>query len=109
MELERAAPAEAVDLSSVQPAFGVDPFPTYDRLRTSAPVAQVLNHGLPGWLVTRYEDVRRLLTDPRLSNDPRLANPAARAAAPGSTPAPSARRATCCTPMAQTTAGSAAS
>ena len=82
MELEQAARADTVDLSSLEPAFSVDPFPTYDRLRASAPVARVVNHGLPGWLVTRYEDVKRLLVDPRLSNDPRVANPAARAAAP---------------------------
>jgi cytochrome P450 len=82
MELEQATHGETVDLSSLEPAFSADPFLTYDRLRTSAPVVRVVNHGLPGWLVTRYEDVRRLLTDPRLSNDPRAANPTARAAAP---------------------------
>jgi pikromycin synthase len=71
-----------LDLASLEPGFSADPFPVYDRLRESAPVARVVNHGLPGYLVTRYEDVRRLLLDPRLSNDPRNASPAAHAAAP---------------------------
>src|SRR5215831_13310197 len=82
MELEQSARADTVDLSALEPGFSVDPFPTYDRLRASSPVVRVVNHGLPGWLVTRYEEVKRLLVDPRLSNDPRLANPLARAAAP---------------------------
>jgi cytochrome P450 len=80
MELEESARVDAVDLSSLEPGFSVDPFPTYDRLRASAPAVRVVNHGLPGWLVTRHEDVERLLTDSRLSNDPRVANPAPRSA-----------------------------
>lgn len=39
MELERSARADTVDLSALGPGFSVDPFPTYDRLRASAPVA----------------------------------------------------------------------
>jgi cytochrome P450 len=82
MELEQSVRTDAVDLALLEPGFSVDPFPAYDRFRASSPVVRVVNHGLPGWLVTRYEDVRRLLVDPRLSNDPGVAKPAARAAAP---------------------------
>jgi cytochrome P450 len=41
----------------------------YDELRASAPVSQVAMsvNGRPAWLVTRYEDVRALLADPRTS------------------------------------------
>ncbi|MFJ6198172.1 cytochrome P450 [Micromonospora sp. NPDC092111] len=42
----------------------------YARWRTEGPVTSiVLPSGLPAWLVTRYEDVRQLLRDPRLSSD----------------------------------------
>jgi cytochrome P450 len=70
------------DLMSAEPDFAQDPYPTYARLRQSAPICRVVHHGLPGWLVTRYEDVQRLLTDPRVSNDPRHGSAAVRAAAP---------------------------
>ncbi|WP_426366731.1 cytochrome P450 family protein [Streptomyces sp. E-08] len=54
--------------------FGADPYPEYAWLRAEEPVRQVLEgRGLYGLLVTRYEDVRRLLSDPRMSKDPRNA------------------------------------
>ena len=54
--------------------FGTDPYPNYAWLREQEPVRQVLEgKGLYGLLVTRYEDVRMLLTDPRMSKDPRNA------------------------------------
>ncbi|MGW2524616.1 cytochrome P450 family protein [Streptomyces sp. NPDC001617] len=54
--------------------FGEDPYPEYAWLRAEEPVRQVMEgQGLYGLLVTRYEDVRRLLSDPRMSKDPRNA------------------------------------
>ncbi|MUN37998.1 cytochrome P450 family protein [Actinomadura litoris] len=54
--------------------FGADPYPEYARLREHEPVRHVLEgQGLYGVLVTRYEDVRMLLNDPRMSKDPRNA------------------------------------
>ncbi|PAZ10002.1 cytochrome [Streptomyces sp. SA15] len=54
--------------------FGDDPYPNYALLRTEEPVRQVMEgKGLYGLLVTRYEDVRSLLSDPRMSKDPRNA------------------------------------
>ncbi|MEV0398323.1 cytochrome P450 [Polymorphospora rubra] len=42
----------------------------YARWREEAPVTPiVLPGGRPAWLVTRYDDVRRLLRDPALSSD----------------------------------------
>jgi cytochrome P450 len=55
-------------LDASQPAYKGDPHPIYAELRRSAPVRRVVLNGLPAWLVTRYEDVRQALTDPRLSN-----------------------------------------
>lgn len=44
------------------------PAPHYARLRTEAPVVRVRTAGgVDAWLVTRYEDVRAALADPRLS------------------------------------------
>ncbi|MFF3014927.1 cytochrome P450 [Streptomyces sp. NPDC057939] len=46
------------------------PYSVYDRLRDTAPVCRVTGtDGTPAWLVTRYDDVRAALTDPRLSLD----------------------------------------
>ncbi|MGH8881567.1 MAG: cytochrome P450, partial [Stackebrandtia sp.] len=54
--------------------FGDDPYPEYAWLREQEPVRHVLEgDGLYGVLVTRYEDVRMLLSDPRMSKDPRNA------------------------------------
>ncbi|SES78640.1 cytochrome P450 family protein [Geodermatophilus poikilotrophus] len=51
-------------------AFFADPHALYARLRVEEPVARAVTPvGLPVWLVTRYDDVRHALTDPRLSKD----------------------------------------
>ncbi|MEU9891026.1 cytochrome P450 [Sphaerisporangium sp. NPDC051011] len=47
----------------------------YARLRTEEPVARVtLPTGREAWVVSRYEDVRELLADPRISADIRRPN-----------------------------------
>ncbi|WP_369168564.1 cytochrome P450 [Streptomyces sp. R28] len=52
------------------------PYDVYRRLRDSAPVHRVAGpDGSPAWLVTRYDDVREALADPRLSLDKRHATP----------------------------------
>jgi len=54
------------------PGYYQDPLAYYARLRESRPVAQViLPDGGRAWLVTRYEDVRSALADPRLAKDVR--------------------------------------
>ena len=50
------------------PAFKADPHPVYARWRQEAPVARVrLPTGVTAWLVTRYDEARQALSDPRLS------------------------------------------
>jgi cytochrome P450 len=51
-------------------AFFADPHQMYATLREVGPVARARTPlGLPVWLVTRYDDARRALVDPRLSKD----------------------------------------
>ncbi|MEU9619474.1 cytochrome P450 [Streptomyces sp. NPDC088251] len=46
-----------------------DPDETYTRLRADQPVSPVrCPAGMNAWLVSRYEDIRDVLTDPRLSS-----------------------------------------
>jgi cytochrome P450 len=50
------------------PVDGLEIDPTYGRLRDEEPLARVqLPHGEEGWLLTRYDDVRLALSDPRFS------------------------------------------
>lgn len=47
-----------------------DPPPRYAELRSTQPVSRVsLFGGKTAWLVTRHEDVRQVLSDPRMSSD----------------------------------------
>ncbi|MFF5567005.1 cytochrome P450 [Streptomyces sp. NPDC012623] len=47
-----------------------DPPPAYERAREESPVTRVrLWDGSPCWLITRHEDVRTVLGDPRFSAD----------------------------------------
>ncbi|MEU1076489.1 MULTISPECIES: cytochrome P450 [unclassified Streptomyces] len=47
-----------------------DPYGVYEQLRTTSPVHRIQGtDGQPAWIVTRYEDVRAGLADPRLSLD----------------------------------------
>ncbi|MFC6088647.1 cytochrome P450 [Saccharothrix lopnurensis] len=49
-------------------AFAFDPSPTWARLREEAPAVRVRTlAGALVWLVTRYDDVRLVLADPRFS------------------------------------------
>ena len=49
-------------------AFQFDPSPTFGELRENRPVARVRTlAGAEVWLVTRYDDVRMVLADPRFS------------------------------------------
>ncbi|UNO43135.1 cytochrome P450 [Streptomyces sp. MST-110588] len=53
-----------------------DPYAAYAALREAGPVHRITGpDGHPAWLVTRYDDVRRALADPRLSLDKRNALP----------------------------------
>lgn len=53
-----------------------DPYAVYAQLRQAGPVHRITGtDGLPAWLVTRYDDVRQALADPRLSLDKHNAAP----------------------------------
>jgi cytochrome P450 len=49
------------------PAVLADPFPTYARLRDEEPAHWSAE--LKGWVLTRYEDVKRVCLDSRMSSD----------------------------------------
>jgi len=64
--------------------FWRDPYPAFAVLRAEQPVVRAETQDGPVWLITRYEDVRSALTDPRFSKDWRYTlPPEARAEAPG--------------------------
>jgi len=52
-----------------RPKFKANPYPFYARLRADAPVCRTKFLGEPTWLVTRYDDVLRLLKDDRFVKD----------------------------------------
>uniref|UniRef100_A0AAU2JXG7 Cytochrome P450 n=1 Tax=Streptomyces sp. NBC_00049 TaxID=2903617 RepID=A0AAU2JXG7_9ACTN len=74
---QETATQETVPQGSGCPVAGTYPFsgssyrgpsPTYGLLRAEQPVVKVPTAGgVDAWLITRYEDVRRLSADPRLS------------------------------------------
>jgi cytochrome P450 len=50
------------------PAFQADPYPAFARWREEGPVRRIdLPGGAEAWLITRYDDTRQALNDPRLS------------------------------------------
>jgi cytochrome P450 len=55
--------------------FMAHPYEILERLRAAGPAHPVIfPHGAKVWLVTGYDDVRQLLTDPRVSKDGLRAN-----------------------------------
>ncbi|MQS17025.1 cytochrome P450 [Streptomyces kaniharaensis] len=76
-------PTDTVDLPGLPRERGCpfDPAPGYAHLRESAPITRIaFPSGGSGWLVTRYEDVRALLADPRFSSRLSAAAPHVRTA-----------------------------
>lgn len=65
--------AEAPEDLAIPASRGGCPFsppPAYEQARRESPVSRVrLWDGSPCWLVTRYEDIRAVLADPRFSAD----------------------------------------
>ncbi|HEV7826466.1 MAG TPA: cytochrome P450 [Mycobacteriales bacterium] len=57
-----------------QPTFITDPYPTLARIRAAAPVSTLQTpEGLRMWILTRYDEVRAALGDPRFGQDARRA------------------------------------
>ena len=66
--------ADSLKAGLLGPGSGLDPYPAYARLRREEPVRRIrLREGLWCWLISRYDDARAALADPRLSRDPRAA------------------------------------
>jgi len=49
--------------------YAADPYPTYARMRENTPVCPVSSPRFDSYLVTRFDDAKAALTDPRLSKD----------------------------------------
>ncbi|MEU9568237.1 cytochrome P450 [Streptomyces sp. NPDC048161] len=73
---EQSAPDRAAPADRTLPIPRVCPFsppPEYAELREKEPVSKLhLPNKDEAWVLTRYEDVRAVLTDPRFSSDVRL-------------------------------------
>jgi cytochrome P450 len=54
-----------VDLTD--PSVIRDPFTAYDQAREAGPVVRLIIPGMPMWALTRHEDARAMLTDPRFA------------------------------------------
>jgi cytochrome P450 len=51
----------------------IDPYPQYADMRAKCPVTRVVKpNGMPSYLITRYEDAKAALTDPRLAKNPHV-------------------------------------
>ncbi|MEU9403605.1 cytochrome P450 [Streptomyces sp. NPDC048242] len=63
--------ARAVDAASRGcPVYRSNPHPLYRHLRENAPVSRLTPpHGVDSYLVTRFEDAKAALADPRISKD----------------------------------------
>lgn len=58
------------DIPSLPQDFFQHPHETLDRLRAEGSVHPLIfPHGAKVWLITKYEDVRQLLSDPKVSKD----------------------------------------
>ena len=62
--------SESVTIEQLPEDFMQHSVELFARLRAEGPVRQVvMPHGARAWLVIRYDDVRTLMTDPRISKD----------------------------------------
>jgi cytochrome P450 len=74
--LPRSPQPHAPEQLANDPEFMADPYGFYDRWRQAGPVHRASTpDGLQVWVVTRYDDVRAGLADPRLSLSKKHARP----------------------------------
>ncbi|MFF9807768.1 cytochrome P450 [Streptomyces coeruleorubidus] len=67
---EMSSDEAAAAASSCSREFRANPHPVYAALRATAPVCPLTPpHGVDTYLITRYDDARAALADPRLSKD----------------------------------------
>lgn len=73
-EVHMSYPGEALSYPFGEPDR-LTMHPEYRKIRESGELARVrLPYGKEGWLVTRYEDVHRIMTDPRFSRELAIQN-----------------------------------
>ncbi|MDF5759131.1 cytochrome P450 [Spongiactinospora sp. TRM90649] len=67
-----STPSGTGPIDMMDPDLLRDPFQGYSRIREEAPATQgvILGQDTPVWLVTRYDDVKTVLSDQRFVNDP---------------------------------------
>jgi hypothetical protein len=67
-----SASAGATDLVDMgDRALMLDPYDGYSRIREQAPLVRAVMPGVePVWIVTRYDDIKMVLSDPRFVVDP---------------------------------------
>lgn len=63
---------KTLDDHFLTPEYFADPYPFYHRLRVEAPT--YWSNKLGAWILTRYDDVKRGLNDPRLNSTDRIAS-----------------------------------
>jgi len=64
------AMAEPMPLDLYADEVRANPYPLLEELREAAPVHWVSQQGLESWIVTRYDEVRFVLGDPRFIKAP---------------------------------------
>ncbi|MFD1271071.1 cytochrome P450 [Streptomyces kaempferi] len=70
LQTEAGSADPAAAASRCTPEFRANPHPVYAELRKTAPVCPLQPpHGVETYLITRYDDARAALADPRLSKD----------------------------------------
>jgi cytochrome P450 len=63
--------ANTVHMQLSEEAMTANPHPMFAAMRQAGPAMEIpIAPGVNGWLVTRYEDARRALNDPRLAKAP---------------------------------------
>ena len=66
--LQSAAQFRIKDFSLSNQLLVANPYPYYDKIRQEDPIHYSKMYG-GSWLLFNYDDVKALLTDPRLTND----------------------------------------
>src|SRR5690349_2685703 len=67
---EVAEPATQGEVFPLERSCPFAPPPAYEKLREAGPVQRVgLPNGSDAWAITRLEEVRQMLTDPRFSSN----------------------------------------
>src|SRR3954471_24860822 len=66
---ERPHRSGCFDLAGLGREFVDDPHSTLAEIREEDRIRRVVYHGVPAWLVTRFEDAERIYSDPRISSD----------------------------------------